>query len=117
LLAPANPLYSAFGHFSLAYILSLHRREESVAACQREAPEGGQSLCLAGAYDTPRRKKEADAALEETIREHAGSEAFWIALMFANRRQDTRTFEWLDRCIAKRIRPSGTYRWRLISIP
>jgi len=43
------------------------------------------------------RKKEADAALEVAIKENAGSEAFWIALMFADRRQDTRAFEWLDR--------------------
>jgi TolB-like protein/DNA-binding winged helix-turn-helix (wHTH) protein len=91
-----SPNY-AFGHFSLAYILSLQGREESVAECQREVPEGGQSLCLAGVYDRLGRKKEADAALEETIREYAASEAFWIALMFADRRQDTRAFEWLDR--------------------
>jgi tetratricopeptide (TPR) repeat protein len=91
-----SPNY-AFGHFSLAYILSLQGREESVAQCQREVPEGGQSLCLAGAYDRLGRKKEADAALEEAIKQYAGSEAFWIALMFADRRQDTQAFEWLDR--------------------
>ncbi len=71
--------------------------KESVAQCQREVPEGGQSLCLAGVYDRLGRKKEADAALEVAIKEYAGSEAFWIALMFADRRQDTRAFEWLDR--------------------
>jgi TolB-like protein/DNA-binding winged helix-turn-helix (wHTH) protein len=91
-----SPNY-AFGHFSLAYILSLQGREESVAQCQREVPEGGQSLCLAGVYDRLGRKKEADAALEVAIKDYAGSEAFWIALMFADRRQDTQAFEWLDR--------------------
>jgi TolB-like protein/DNA-binding winged helix-turn-helix (wHTH) protein len=91
-----SPNY-AFGHFFLAYILSLRGREESVAECQREAPEGGQSICLAGAYDRLGRRKEADAALKAAIREYAGNEAFWIATVFADRRQDTEAFEWLDR--------------------
>ena len=91
-----SPNY-AFGHFALSYILSLQGREDSVAECQREAPEGGQSICLAGAYDKLGRTKEADAALEAAINQYATSEAFWIAEMFADRRQDTRAFEWLDR--------------------
>jgi TolB-like protein/DNA-binding winged helix-turn-helix (wHTH) protein/Flp pilus assembly protein TadD len=91
-----SPSY-AFGHFELGYILSLQGREESVAECQREAPEGGQFMCLAGAYDRLGRTKEADAALEAAIREYAGSEAFWIASVFADRHQDTQAFEWLDR--------------------
>jgi TolB-like protein/DNA-binding winged helix-turn-helix (wHTH) protein len=91
-----SPNY-AFGHFSLGYILSLLGREESVAECRREVPEGGQFMCLAGAYDRLGRKKEADAALEAAIREYAGSEAFWIASVFADRHQDTQAFEWLDR--------------------
>ena len=91
-----SPNY-AFGHFLLSYVLSLRGREDSVAECQREAPEGGQSICLAGAYDRLGRTKEADAALKTAITEYAGSEAFWIATVFAGRRQNTQAFEWLDR--------------------
>lgn len=71
--------------------------EESLAECKREVPEGGQLSCLARAYDRLGRRKEADVALEAAMQEHGGSEAFWIAAVFANRGQDTRAFEWLDR--------------------
>ena len=54
-------------------------------------------MCLAGAYDRLGRTKEANAALEAAIRDYAGSQAFWIASVFADRHQDTRAFEWLDR--------------------
>ena len=54
-------------------------------------------MCLAGVYDRLGRTKEADAALEAAIKQNDGSGAFWIAAMFADRRQDTRAFEWLDR--------------------
>jgi TolB-like protein/DNA-binding winged helix-turn-helix (wHTH) protein len=90
-----SPAY-AFGHSLLGDILSRQGREESVAECKREVPEGGQLTCLAGAYDRLGRSKEADSALEAAMQEH-GSEAFWIAGVFANRRQNTRAFEWLDR--------------------
>ena len=96
-----SPNY-VFGHFSLGYILSLQGREEAVAECQREAPEGGQSLCLAGAYDRLGRRKEADAALEAAIKEYADSEAFWIATMFADRRQDSQAFQWLERAFRQK---------------
>jgi TolB-like protein/DNA-binding winged helix-turn-helix (wHTH) protein len=92
----------AFGHFSLGYILSLEGRRESVTECQREVPEGGQFMCLAGAYDRLGRSKEADVALAAAIREYAGSEAFWIASVFADRHQDTQAFEWLDRAYRQR---------------
>jgi adenylate cyclase len=91
-----SPAY-VFGHFLLGDILSRQGREESLAECKREVPEGGQLSCLAGAYDRLGRTKEADIALEAAMQEHGGSEAFWIATVFANRRQDTRAFEWLDR--------------------
>jgi adenylate cyclase len=91
-----SPNYT-FGHWALAHILSLQGRKDSVAECEREAPEGGQVMCLAGVYDRLGRTKEADAALEAAIKQNDGSGAFWIAAMFADRRQDTRAFEWLDR--------------------
>lgn len=96
-----SPNY-AFGHFNLGYILSLQGREEALAECQREVPDGGQSMCLAGVYDRLGRKKEADAALEVAIKKYADSEAFWIALTFADRRQDAQAFEWLDRAYRQR---------------
>jgi len=91
-----SPNY-AFGHFSLGYILSLQGRKESIAECQREVPEGGQFMCLAGAYERLGRTKEANVALESAIREYADSEAFWIASVFADRHQNAQAFEWLDR--------------------
>lgn len=91
-----SPSY-VFGHFLLGDILSRQGREESLVECKREVPEGGQLMCLAGAYDRLGRRKEADVALEAAMQERGGSEAFWIAALFANRRQDTRAFEWLDR--------------------
>jgi TolB-like protein/DNA-binding winged helix-turn-helix (wHTH) protein len=91
-----SPAY-AFGHFLLAEILSGQGREESVAECRLEVPRGNQLTCLAGAYERLGRRKEADSALEAAMKEHGGSEAFWIASVFADRHQNTRSFEWLDR--------------------
>lgn len=87
----------AFGHALLSEILSMQGREEAVAECQREAPDGDQLPCLAGAYERLGRTKEANAALESAMQEYSDNEAFWIAAVFADRHQNTRAFEWLDR--------------------
>jgi hypothetical protein len=86
-----------FGHYLLGNILTMQGREESVAECQREVPEGGQLTCLAKAYYMLGRTKEAEAMLKVAMQVHGRDHAFWIASVFAYLRQEDRAFEWLDR--------------------
>jgi TolB-like protein len=92
-----TPTY-ALGHYQLATILMLEGGKESVVEeCDREIPEGGQQACLAEAYHSLGRAKEANAALERSIKEHGDDQAFWIACVFAYSGEADRAFEWLDR--------------------
>jgi TolB-like protein len=54
-------------------------------------------VCVAMAYDMLGRKAEADAELAALIRKHAADSAYAIALIYANRGEIDRAFEWFDR--------------------
>ena len=91
-----SPTY-VFGHYLLGYILTAAGREEAIAECTHETPEGGQMTCLAEAYYARGRSKEATASLQQAIQVHSSDHAFWIASVFAYVGQADRAFEWLDR--------------------
>jgi len=91
-----SPTY-VFGHYILGNILTMQGREESVAECQLEVPEGGQLTCLAKAYYKLGRAKEADTMLTVAMQLHGLDHAYWIASVFGYIRQEDRAFEWLDR--------------------
>jgi tetratricopeptide (TPR) repeat protein len=92
----------AGGHFELALLLGKQGKQEAVAECQLEPPEGDQFPCLAEVYDQLGHRTEADAALETAMQDHGDGEAFWIAAALAYRQQDTLAFEWLDRAWQKK---------------
>jgi tetratricopeptide (TPR) repeat protein len=89
-----SPTY-VFGHYILGNILTMQGREESVAECQLEVPEGGQLTCLAKAYYKLGRAKEADTMLTVAMQLHGLDHAYWIASVFGYIRQEDRAFEWL----------------------
>jgi tetratricopeptide (TPR) repeat protein len=64
--------------------------------------------CLAIIYFNLGRLKEAEAALNESIRTRGNFAAFGIARVYAHRSQSDRTFEWLEKAFQVRD-PVSTY--------
>jgi TolB-like protein/DNA-binding winged helix-turn-helix (wHTH) protein len=98
-----SPTY-AFGHFLLAYNLLFQGRadQEVLDQCLLEAPEGGRMNCLAIIYFKLGRLKEAEVALNESIRTRGDFAAFGIARVYAYQSQSDRTFEWLEKAFQVR---------------
>jgi eukaryotic-like serine/threonine-protein kinase len=97
-----NPQFpSAHRLLGLIY-LAQSKPEEALAEMHKE-PEPvfrGQGLALA--YLAAGKKKEADAALADYIREYQNDAAFQIAEIFAYRGEKDKAFEWLERAYKQR---------------
>jgi TolB-like protein/lipoprotein NlpI len=98
-LNPQRP----YAHFNLGRIyLARSKPEEALAEMQKE-PEpvwGGQGLALA--YHALGKKKEADAALANYIKNYQNDGAFQIAEIYAFRNEADKAFEWLERAYKQR---------------
>ena len=79
--------------------------EEALAEMQKESDPGWRVQGLALAYHAAGKKKEADAALAEYIKEFQNDGAFQIAEIYAYRGEINKAFEWLER--AYKLRDVG----------
>jgi tetratricopeptide (TPR) repeat protein len=97
-----NPQYTG-AHYQLGRIyLTQSKTEEALAEMQKE-PEPlfrGQGVALA--YHAAGKRKEADAALADYIKEFHNDAAFQIAEIYAYRGETDKAFEWLERAYKQR---------------
>jgi tetratricopeptide (TPR) repeat protein len=97
-----NPQYP-YAHFNLGCIyLARSKPEEALTEMQKEQEPlyHGQGLALA--YHVLSKKKEADAELEDSIKNFQNESAFQIAEIYAFRNEADKAFEWLERAYKQR---------------
>lgn len=97
-----NPQYPG-AHFQLGLIyLVQSKTEKALAEMQEEPAEDYRAYGVALAYHALGKRKEADAALEDCIKEFQNSGAFQIAEIFAFRGETDKAFEWIERAYKQR---------------
>ena len=97
-----NPQYPG-AHFNLGRIyLARSKPEEAIAEMQREPESLWGGLGLALAYHAQGKKKEADSALEDYIKNYQKDAAYQIAEIYAFRNESDKAFEWLERAYKQR---------------
>ena len=85
-------------HYVLGTALLMHGRPAEALAEMEQEPDAGYRHCgLALAFDALGRKREADSELAIAEANHANEKAYWIALVYAVRRDEDSAFRWLDR--------------------
>jgi tetratricopeptide (TPR) repeat protein len=90
-------------HRCLGYIyLSQSKPEEAIVEMQKENDPVWRGFGFALGYHALGKKKEADAALAEYIKEYQNEAAFQIAEIYAYRSETDKAFEWLDRAYKQR---------------
>jgi tetratricopeptide (TPR) repeat protein len=94
----------AHAGLGLVYLLE-NKFEEAAAEAQAEAAEWARLLIVSCARWAQKRVQESDAALNELIKNQAGTAAYQIADAYAYRGDKDKAFEWLER--ARQQRDSG----------
>jgi Flp pilus assembly protein TadD len=85
-------------HYVLGATLLLRGQPaEALAEMEREPDAGYRHCGLALAFDAVGRKREADGELAIAETNHKNEKAYWIALIYASRRDTDNAFLWLDR--------------------
>lgn len=85
-------------HYVLGSVLLLQGRvAESLAEMEREPDAGFRHCGLALAFDALGRKREAENELSIAQTDHKKEKAYWIALIYAWRKDVENAFVWLDR--------------------
>jgi TolB-like protein len=86
-------------YFELIAWVSLARDDSAAALTAIESAKKLREncACLVLAYDALGRKAEADAALANLEKHHAGDNAYEIGLVYANRGEIDQAFGWFDR--------------------
>ena len=98
-LAPEAALTHSI--LSLVYLAEA-QPQEALAEANKERDPESRLLALALAYHALRLKKEADANLTELIGKFQADDPYYIAEVYAFRRETDKAFEWLDRAYTKR---------------
>jgi eukaryotic-like serine/threonine-protein kinase len=97
-----NPQYPAL-HYELGLIYLLQSKaEEAMAEMRKDTAEDYRRYGVAVAYHALGKKKEANTALEDCIKEYQNSGAYQIAEVFAFRGETDKAFEWLERAYNQR---------------
>jgi eukaryotic-like serine/threonine-protein kinase len=97
-----NPQYPG-EHERLGRIyLAQSKTEEALAEMQKEPEPAWRGQGLALTYHAAGKKKEADAALADYIKEYQNEAAFQIAEIYAYRGETDKAFEWLERAYKQR---------------
>jgi tetratricopeptide (TPR) repeat protein len=100
-----NPQYP-YTHYSLGRIwLAQSKIDQAFAELQKESDPFWRRFGFALAYHAAGKKKEADAAFAEVIKQDQNNSAFQIAELYAFRGETEKAFESLDR--AYKLRDSG----------
>jgi len=97
-----NPQYPSAHQLLGRLYLAQSKPEEALAEMQKELEPLWRGQGLALAYHAARKKKEADAALAEDIKEFQNDGAFQIAEIYAYRGETDKAFEWLERAYKQR---------------
>lgn len=85
-------------HYELGSSLLLQGQlAEALAEMERETDAGYRHCGLALAFDALGRRREADGELAIAEAKYENQKAYWIALIYASRRDSDNTFRWLDR--------------------
>jgi tetratricopeptide (TPR) repeat protein len=88
------------GWFQLGIALLLTGRyEEAMEALEQESHESYRLIGLALLYDELGRRDESDGSLNELIEKHASAASFNIASIYAQRGDNDRAFEWLEKAL------------------
>jgi serine/threonine protein kinase/Tfp pilus assembly protein PilF len=82
--------------------LAQSKPEEAIVEMQKERDPVWHGFGLALGYHALGKKKEADAALAEYIKEYQNEAAFQIAEIYAYRSETDKAFEWLERSYSQR---------------
>ena len=97
-----NPQYP-YAHCLLGRInLAQSKPEEALAEMEKEPEPFWRGHGLALAYHASGKKKEADAALADYMKEYQNDAAFQIAEIYAYRGETDKAFEWLERAYKQR---------------
>jgi hypothetical protein len=70
---------------------------EALAEMERETDPGFRNCGLALVFDALGRKREANRELAVAEKDHAQEKPYWIALVYALRKDADKAFLWLDR--------------------
>jgi TolB-like protein/Flp pilus assembly protein TadD len=96
------------GHLDLGEVLLLEGKfQDALAEMEQERTDSARYVGLAMAYHALGRRAESDAALAQAIQKYAQDDAWYIADVYAYRRELDQAFAWLDR--AYRQKDSGLY--------
>jgi TolB-like protein/Flp pilus assembly protein TadD len=97
-----RPTYG-FGHYYLGLVLLARGdRDAALREMQQETSDLGKQQGLAIVYYALGRKAESDTALAWLLKEHAQTEAFLIAEVYASRGQPDEAMHWLERAYAQK---------------
>jgi TolB-like protein/Flp pilus assembly protein TadD len=92
-----NPQH-AFAHAALGQILlEQGHPQEALAQIQQETADWVRLQAEALAYYSLGRRQESDAALRKLIAGHAKDSAFQIAEVYADRKEESKALDWLER--------------------
>jgi tetratricopeptide (TPR) repeat protein len=90
-------------HYVLGTALLLHGQlAEALAEMEREPDAGFRHCGLALAFDALGRKREAEGELSIAETDYKKEKAYWIALIYASRRDVDNAFLWLDRAASQK---------------
>jgi tetratricopeptide (TPR) repeat protein len=97
-----NPQYPG-AHWNLGRIyLAQSKTDKALAEMEKEPEPAWRGVGLAIVYFAAGKKKEADAALVEYIKQYQNDAAFQIAEIYAYRGEADKAFEWLERAYKQR---------------
>jgi tetratricopeptide (TPR) repeat protein len=85
-------------HYLLGSVLLMRGQlPEALAEMERETDPGFRNCGLALVFDALGRKREANRELAVAEKDHAQEKPYWIALVYALRKDADKAFLWLDR--------------------
>jgi TolB-like protein len=88
---------SVGAHCYLGYILLARSKlKEALATMREESDKETREECTAEALWASGHRTESDALLAKAKANYSGSDAFWIAVLYARRNDKDEAFNWLD---------------------
>jgi tetratricopeptide (TPR) repeat protein len=101
-LLEIEPQFSWAHSYLAKTLIAAGRPGDALVVAQQEPEEENRLDILAIAFDSAGRRQEADTALDTLIKKYGASDAYYVAMTYANRGDNDRAIEWLNRAYSQR---------------
>ena len=106
-----SPTDAALRSYLVWTLLARGEPAAALAEMERQTEDRYRQIALPLALDALGRVSDADRELAVLQGKYAGNSAYWIAVTYANRRDLSKAFAWLDRAYQQREQYLSGMRW------